>query len=107
LSDEEAAKKQAVAEAMRRAIGRASIALVQKGQKLGNLRYMTVDVHQLSGVAQLQVYSGAMEMAEVSAGAADGGGLFHKKTAPPPPPPPPQPEKITVTASVQCGFQIQ
>ena len=38
LLDEEPAKKQAVAEAMRRAIGRASIALEQKGQKLGALR---------------------------------------------------------------------
>jgi uncharacterized protein len=34
LSDEEAAKKLAVAEAMKHAIGRASVALDQKGQKL-------------------------------------------------------------------------
>lgn len=108
LSDEEAAKKQAVAEAMRRAVGRASIALDQKGQKLGTLRYMTIDVHQLSGVAQLQNFSTAMETVEVSAGTGNGGGLFHRdKVAPPPPPPPPQPEKITVNASVQCAFQIQ
>jgi uncharacterized protein len=56
LSDEEAAKKQAVAEAMRRAVGRASIALEQKEQKLGGLRYMSMDVRQLLGVAQLQTY---------------------------------------------------
>lgn len=43
LEDEEAAKKQAVAEAMRRAIGRASIALEQKGQKLGGLRYISTN----------------------------------------------------------------
>ena len=35
LADEESAKKQAVAEAMRRAIGRASIALEQKRAKVG------------------------------------------------------------------------
>src|SRR5229473_6462936 len=43
LADEESAKKQAVAEAMRHAIGRASTALEQKGQKLGGLRYMSLD----------------------------------------------------------------
>ena len=106
LSDEEAAKKQAVAEAMRRAIGRASVALEQKGQKLGGLRYMSLDVERLVGVAQLQNLPLAAETVEVSAGG--GGGLFSKQKAPaPPPPPPPQPQKITVRASVQCAFQIQ
>ena len=109
LSDEEAAKKEAVAEAMRRAIGRASIALEQKGQKLGGLRYMNLDVQQLAGlaVAQLQNFTpGAMsETVEVSSG---GGGFWNRKAVPPPPlPPPPQPEKITVRARVQCAFQIQ
>lgn len=103
LSDEEAAKKQAVAEAMRRAIGRASIALEQKGQKLGGLRYMSLDVKQLYGVATLDLYSN--QAAEV---ATSEGGLFLRKKIPPPPPPPPsRPEKITVTANVQCAFQIQ
>jgi uncharacterized protein len=105
LSDEEAAKKQAVAEAMRRAIGRASIALEQKGQKLGGLRYMSLDVKQLYGVAELDGRNFAETM-ELNQGAS--GGLFNRaKVAPPPPPPPPQPQKITVTASVQCAFQIQ
>jgi hypothetical protein len=104
LSDEEAAKKQAVAEAMRRAIGRASIALEQKGQKLGGLRYMSLDVQQLMGVMQLaQLQPGVLEQASVAER-----GLWDKKAASsPPPPPPPQPEKITVRASVQCAFQIQ
>jgi uncharacterized protein YggE len=105
LSDEEAAKKRAVAEAMRRAIGRASIALEQKGQKLGILRYMSLDVKQLYGVAQLQnvqVETSTAEMVDT------GGGIFnHKRAAPLPPPPPPQPQKITVSATVQCAFQIQ
>jgi uncharacterized protein YggE len=105
LSDEEAAKKQAVAEAMRRAVGRASIALEQKGQKLGGLRYMSLDVRQLLAVAQLQTYGTVNETVDVAADS--GGGIFHKKVAPPPPPPPPTPEKITVSASVQCAFQIQ
>src|SRR5713101_355800 len=103
LSDEEAAKKQAVAEAMRRAIGRASVALEQKGQKLGSLRYMSLDVRQLYGVAQLQNLPVLAETTEASTE----GGLFRKKMPSPPPPQPPQPEKITVTASVQCAFQIQ
>jgi uncharacterized protein YggE len=65
LADEETAKKQAVAEAMRRAIGRASTALEQKGQKLGGLRYMSMDVKQLYGVAELQSVSTAAETVEV------------------------------------------
>lgn len=107
LSDEELAKKQAVAEAMRRAIGRASIALEQKGQKLGGLRYMSLDVQKLLGVAQLHDLSVATETVEVSADRD--GGLFNRRklAAPPPPPPPPTPQKITVRASVQCAFQIQ
>src|SRR3954452_17846086 len=106
LSDEEAAKKQAVAEAMRRAIGRASIALEQKGQKLVGLRYMSVDVKQLFGVAQLQNLPVTVEGAEVSA-ESGGGGIFHRDKLAAPPPPPPPPQKITVRASVQCAFQIQ
>jgi uncharacterized protein YggE len=110
LSDEEAAKKEAVAQAMRRAVGRASIALQQKGQKLGTLRYMSLDVKQLFGVAQMESYdylNGSVTDRESSGG---GFGLFAKKMAPPPPPPPPpvaHPQKISVTATVQCAFQIQ
>lgn len=102
LADEEAAKKQAVAEAMRRAMGRASIALEQKGQKLGALRYMSLDVKQLVGVAELQSM-------ETYASLASGVASFRqdKRAAPPPPLPPPQPQKIAVSASVQCAFQIQ
>jgi uncharacterized protein YggE len=98
LSDEETAKKQAVAEAMRRAIGRASIALEQKGQKLGGLRYMDLDVKQLYGIAELQnlTLGTTAEIVETDK-------TRHLNA----PPPPPQPQKITVTASVQCAFQIQ
>ncbi len=99
LADEEAAKKKAVAEAMQRAIGRAATALEQKGQKLGALRYMSLDVKQIYGVARLETLGTATETVEVS------GGFSERKAAPPPPPPPPQ--KITISASVQCAFQIQ
>jgi uncharacterized protein len=105
LADEEAAKKQAVAEAMRRAIGRASIALEQKGQKLGALRYMSLDVKQLVGVARLET----LPYLDTSVDEESNGIFAHRKAAPPPPPPPPpqRPEKITISASVQCAFQIQ
>ncbi len=53
LADEEAAKEHAVAEVMRRAVGRASAALEQKGQKLGALRYASLDVKQVVGIARL------------------------------------------------------
>jgi uncharacterized protein len=103
LSDEEAAKKKAVAEAMQHAIGRATAALEQKGQKLGALRYMSLDVKQVYGVATLESFTTTVEAAD-----NNGGGSFKlRKVAPPPPLPPQQPQKITVSASVQCAFQIQ
>jgi uncharacterized protein len=109
LADEEAAKQRAVAEAMRRAVGRANAALEQKGEKVGGLRFANLDVKQLAGVSRMDVY----QMAQYSAGLAEtvevtgGGGGYAKKMPPPPPPPLPQPEKISVSATVQCAFQIQ
>jgi uncharacterized protein YggE len=98
LSDEEAAKRQAIAQAMRRAVDRANAALEQRNQKVGALRYMNVDVQQLGGVANLE-FDRLEQFSELSSAA---------KAAPPPPPPPAAtPEKITVTATVQCAFQIQ
>ena len=104
LSDEEAAKQRAVAVAMQRAIGRANAALQQKGQKVGALRYASLDVRQLMGVVELEparLYS-ATETVEVTAG------LFsaRKKAPPPPPLPSVSPGKIKVSATVQCAFQI-
>jgi len=40
---------------MRRAVGRASIALEQKGQKLGALSYMSLDVKQLVGIRPIAI----------------------------------------------------
>src|SRR5215470_6123546 len=106
LADEEAAKQKAVAEAMKRALGRASAALEQKGQKVGALRFANLDVKQLSGVANMDVYRlggyAATEMVEVSSGAIAGHRL--DKQLPNAAPPIPQPEKITVSAMVQCPF---
>ncbi len=102
LADEEAAKQHAVAEAMRRALGRANAALEQKGQKVGALRFASLDVKQLVGVARFDVMS-LNQTVEVTSGV-----FGHKAALPPPPPPPlPRPEKITVSATVQCAFQIQ
>jgi len=100
LADEEAAKERAVAQAMKRAIGRANAALGEKGQQVGALRFANLDVRQLVGVARLEM--GALsQTVEVS-------GWSKAKAAPLPPPPPlPRPEKITVSATVQCAFQIR
>lgn len=101
LADEEAAKEHAVAEAMRHAVGRANAALEQKGQKLGALRYASLDVKQLVGVARLETMPVAAVAETVTV-------FGRAKRAPPPPSlPTARPEKITVTATVQCVFQIQ
>jgi uncharacterized protein len=99
LADEEAAKQRAVAEAMKRAVGRATAALDEKGQKVGTLRFANLDVKQIIGVSRMEVAS--LSLIEVNAGASDSRA---KAVAPPPLP---QPEKITVSATVQCAFQIQ
>lgn len=88
---------------MKRAIGRPNAALEQKGQKVGALRFASLDVKQLTGIAQIQV-AGLTESNEFSSGF-----FYRAKKAPPAPPPPPvaHPEKITVSATVQFAFQIQ
>lgn len=105
LVNEEAAKKKAVADAMQRAEGRAAIALEQTHQKLGAARFVNLEVHNMVGVAQIQNVD-ILGNAETTSG----GGFFskaRKSVAPPPPPVPVQPGKITITATVQCMFQIQ
>jgi len=105
LQDEEAAKERAVAAAMRSAVGRAKVALGQSGQTLGAVRYANIDVKQIVGVTRLERdYTQLMELAP---GASFE--LNEKAAVSPPPPPFPNvtPEKITVSATVQCAFQIQ
>jgi uncharacterized protein YggE len=98
IADEEAAKQHAVAEAMKRAVGRANSALEQKGQKVGALRFANVDVTQLRGVSEFGV-GNAVQMSYAKQRIAS--------TAPASPlPPMPRPEKITLTATIQCAFQI-
>jgi len=88
-------------------MGRAKAVLEQKGQKVGTLRFANLDVQQIVGVSNLSVYSVAEYNGNAMAEARGGGGFFGAKKVAAPPPPPPQPEKITVSATVQCAFQIQ
>lgn len=104
LESEEAAKEHAVADAMHNAVERAKAALAQNGQKVGAIRYATLDVGQLIGVSEYNVAQ-LSSNAEVE---STRGSIFGMhKVAAAPPPPPVQPGKITVTATVQCGFHIQ
>jgi hypothetical protein len=96
IEDEEAAKQRAIAEATRRAEARARAALSDSGRKLGALRYMSVDVQQPVGIVQLEAGTiGALAEARATAMTAA------------PPPPPVAPEKIRITATVSCVFQLQ
>lgn len=107
LADKELAKQHAVAEAMRRAIGRANAALGEKGQKVGALRFASLDVNQLIGVSQIQDLALNGSNFEVLARLEPG--VAHKSSSGVAVPPPPllRPEKIKVSATVQCAFQIQ
>jgi len=103
LQDEEAAKEHAAASAMRHAVERATAALAETGQKLGPVRYASLDVSQLVGIATLTTLPAVSESVEPHFGLFAG----EKKVAAPPPMPPVQPGKISVTATVQCAFAIK
>jgi len=77
------------------------VALEQKGQKVGALRYAGLDVKQLMGVARLEPAQMMTQAFEVTGGAV----ISHRKEVAAPAPPV-SPEKITVSATVQCAFQI-
>jgi uncharacterized protein YggE len=102
LQDEEAAKKRAVAAAMRSAVGRATVALGESGQKIGPLRYANVDVRPIVGITPLagRNYTQLMDLAKEPS-------AERVPAAAPPPFPVVAPEKITVSATVQCAFQIR
>lgn len=104
LENEETAKEHAVADAMHNAVERAKAALAENNQKAGAVRYASVDVSQITGVSQYNVAQ--LSTDEVEATRSSGGGLFVKQKVAPPAPPV-QPGKITVSATVQCAFQIQ
>lgn len=102
LADEEVAKKKAVADAMQRAIGRATVALEQSRQKLGAVRFVNLEVQGITGIEEIRS-RGIDSLALFTPGVVG----EYKKTAPPSPVPPVQPAKITVTATIQCVFQIE
>jgi uncharacterized protein YggE len=107
LANEEKAKQRAVADAMQRAIGRATAALEQSKQKLGPTRYVNLEVRNLVGARPIEMAYVATEATEMSV-EGSGGGIFSKaKRAPLPPPPPVQPGKLTVSATIQCVFGIE
>ncbi len=108
LGNEESAKQKAVADAMRRAIGRATAALEQSKQKLGPTRYVNLEVRNLVGATPIEmayITTEQIENAEVASGGG-GGGIFSKAKRAAPPPPPVQPGKLTVSATIQCVFGI-
>lgn len=106
LENEESAKARAAADAMHNAIERAEAALAENKQKPGSIRYANLDIGQITGIMQYSVAQVAsLETVEVTAAGSGGG---YARSAPMAPPPPPvQPGKITVSATVQCAFQIQ
>jgi uncharacterized protein YggE len=108
LADEEGARQHAAAAAMRSAMGRATAVLEQKGQKVGTLRFANLDVKQIVGASSMDVYSLAEYNPYPQSEGFAGRFWSAKKVAPAPPAPSSaQPEKITVSATVQCAFQIQ
>ena len=102
LADEEAAKKKAVANAMDRAQGRATVALEQTKQKLGPALYVNIEAENMVGVLQY-----ASEDKLVALDALGNTGRTRVADVAPPPVPPVQPGKITITATLQCVFQIE
>jgi uncharacterized protein YggE len=95
LSDEETAKQKAVAEAMQRSSDRANAALRPRGQKAGALRFVNVDVNQLTGLSEIILQDAGWTAEHFDAA------LPAKMSSPPPPP---QPKKITVNATVECEY---
>ncbi len=104
LQNEEHAKENAVANAMKNAVGRATAALAQNNQKVGAIRYASLDVRQLVGVAQ---FYGNQVASLTETVVVSGATTVNREPVPPPPPPPVRPQKITVSATVQAAFQIQ
>jgi uncharacterized protein YggE len=104
LQDEESAKERAVAEATRHAAGRAAAALAQTGQKAGPARFVNVEARQLVDVRQFSYTHNTEELDDIT----DGALLAGKRAASPIlPPVPVQPGKISVSATVQCAFEIK
>lgn len=100
LADEEAAKQRAIAEASKRAEARARAALGDNGRKLGALRYLSIDVRQPVGIVRLE--AGTIGALAESTATTESRVMRNYMALMPPP----SPEKIRVTATVQCVFQL-
>ncbi len=62
LADEEATRHHAAAAAMRSAMGRATVVLERKGQKVGTLRFANLDIKQMGGCLQHgRIFSGRIQ----------------------------------------------
>ena len=83
---------------------RASAALSEKGQKVGALRYANLDVKQIATVLPLEGRNFASFVTMEAGVVGEGGG--GRKAAASIGLPEVRPEKITVSATVQCAFQI-
>ena len=108
LENPEDAKARAVADAMHNAVERAKAALAQNGQKAGAIRYANLDIGQITGIMQYsaaQLGSADQALEVTTSGSAGGYARQNQKVAFVPPPV--QPGKISVSATVQCAFQIQ
>ncbi len=101
LADEEAGKQRAVADAMRRATGRANAALAEKGQKVGVLRFANVDVTQIRSVVRMPVADQTVEVQRMPPVKYKDLSQISAPNAPVI-----NPEKIILRATVQCAFQI-
>lgn len=107
LEDEEAAKQKAVAQAMSRAEARARAAL-GNGRKLGPVRHVTVDIKQLAGIVRLEQGAPYAALDTITVSSAESQSAFGlAKRAPSFPLPSVSPDKMSVSASVQCVFQLQ
>src|SRR5437588_3010953 len=80
LANEEAAKQKAVADAMHRAVGRATVALEQTKQKLGPARSVNLEVSGPIGIAQIQTFS-YDSLASLGEGSISGGFFSKPKVA--------------------------
>lgn len=107
LQDEEGAREKAVAAAMHNAVGRATAALSQNGQKVGAIRYANLDVRQIAGVVQMSTLPLLSTAETVTVSGVGGGNYSQQAKAPAVTFPSVTPQKITVSATVQCAFQIQ
>jgi uncharacterized protein YggE len=105
LSDEEAAKQKAVAEAVQHSWDCGNAASKPRGQKAGALRFVNVDVNQLTGGSEIELSAASPGKIGVRLRRR-----FHERqrqslitasTAPIH-----QAKKITVSATVECAYQI-